>query len=384
RVMTIHQAKGLGFDVVFFPQPFNARARPMGQRDPSKPLVSYDPLTRRPRWILNPPPRALMKADEILATELRREAADLAFDELCVLYVAMTRAKRALYVITDAPRKKKTDAPRKKKEDFLAGFSSSVFLRERFAAAGVGDGRITVGGEECLCLYERGNPKWFWTLAAGSEVRGDPGKGPNLSEFGKRKSHRVRLALVRPSDEEQAVRNAAWCFAEENPKVLAFGSEIHALFRRVEWIETLEVQQVIADWLKECKTNDAEVQRDVCEQFCRAVEVPEVRGALAKPVATAELWREQAFEIILDDRLVSGVFDRVTIQRDNGGTVAFVEVLDYKSDRVEKEEDLPRLVEQYRPQLELYARALCRIFHLPSERVGKTILFTRPARVIKL
>jgi ATP-dependent helicase/nuclease subunit A len=97
-----------------------------------------------------------------------------------------------------------------------------------------------------------------------------------------------------------------------------------------------------------------------------------------------ELWREKRFEIVLGREWVTGSFDRVVLRRDVAGRLLGADILDYKSNQVEGDEALHETAEHYRPQLDLYARALSRMLGLPAKAIGRHLLFTHPARVITL
>ena len=88
RILTIHRAKGLGFDFVVLPlyEPAALTAEPDG------PLVG-------PNWILPDPGARVAKAVGGLETayRLRKDRAEQ--EALCTYYVAMTRAKRAMTIV---------------------------------------------------------------------------------------------------------------------------------------------------------------------------------------------------------------------------------------------------------------------------------------------
>ena len=88
RILTIHRAKGLGFDFVVLPlyEPDALTAEPDG------PLVG-------PNWILPDPGARVAKAVGGLeaAYRLRKDRAEQ--EALCTYYVAMTRAKRAMTIV---------------------------------------------------------------------------------------------------------------------------------------------------------------------------------------------------------------------------------------------------------------------------------------------
>ena len=93
QVMTIHKSKGLGFDVVILPEVSNDSV-PEAQR--------FD-IAETSEWILEPPPQwARSLIPELRAAEeswTRRQR----YEAFCMLYVALTRSKRGIYVLLEPP-----------------------------------------------------------------------------------------------------------------------------------------------------------------------------------------------------------------------------------------------------------------------------------------
>jgi ATP-dependent helicase/nuclease subunit A len=134
QILTIHRAKGLGFDVVLLPVFETTRMD-------AAPRESF--LTRRgndlqTEWLLHRPSTAIAEADGVLREAHRQQVNDAAYDELCVWYVALTRAKHALHVFTLPPGK--------------SGGASPVAFMHRAAAATEDTGAV---------LWESGDPDWF-------------------------------------------------------------------------------------------------------------------------------------------------------------------------------------------------------------------------------
>jgi ATP-dependent exoDNAse (exonuclease V) beta subunit len=99
QVMTVHKSKGLEFDLVFYPLLKDER---MDKRDGSEIFCADERNLgegTRP-WVMAIPGEDFCAADPVLqaAGEALRERST--FDNLCNLYVAMTRARRALVVLT--------------------------------------------------------------------------------------------------------------------------------------------------------------------------------------------------------------------------------------------------------------------------------------------
>jgi len=368
RVMTIHQSKGLGFDVVILPELMD---RSLATADVPGVLLKRDPDTQQPLWALSMPRRLFAEADPVLAAELRRSAEEASFDALCVLYVGLTRAKQGLYMVSSYPG----DASR--------SFTAASLLKAQLC----GDSKaragraLGLGGVSCTALWENGNAAWFEALPPLPRRAGEEEAFGLPAGFAARPSKRVRLSRLEPSAEEESVTLGARLFSPEGRDVLDFGTAIHELFRRVGWIEEADADAAIREWAVRSGAG-AEVKRDAVEQFRRAIEADEVRRALARPQEPADLWREKQFEVVLEgNQWVSGIFDRVVVLRDGRGAPVRAVITDYKSNRISRAAEFERAIRVYRPQLELYRRALAAILGLAESRIGLQILFTRAGRV---
>jgi len=99
QVMTVHKAKGLEFDMVFFPLASDER---MDKRDGAEIFCADDRNLGEGTlpWVLALPSERLCAADPILKAAGMALRDRTTFDNLCNLYVALTRARRALVVLT--------------------------------------------------------------------------------------------------------------------------------------------------------------------------------------------------------------------------------------------------------------------------------------------
>lgn len=368
RVMTVHQAKGLEFDLVILADLQPGRGGDITKADTE--VLAGGHVPGSPPWILTSLRKVVAESDPVLAAVLERENADSCYEELCVLYVAMTRAKRGLYIVTGEAGKTSKS------------FTPAAFLRKQLASdAAENDGSDNAGKPERE-LFRIGNPDWYKSAVLPAPEAAAPAPvWP--ADFAGRESRRRTLKRVEPSGREERERKGAWFFSAEARDVLEFGSAIHEMFQRVTWIDESDADALAAEWASGAACGPA-VRRDAVEQFKKAMSAPEVRAALARPAGRAELWREKRFDLVEGRDWITGTFDRVVIRRDGRGEVEGAEILDFKSDRVRNDADIRRAAETYRGQMTLYRVALCRMLGCPGDRIAVKLLFTRVGRVAEV
>ena len=353
NIMTIHKAKGIGRDIVIVP---DIERGLRGQVDFALPR---DPVSKEGKWALKMPRKLVVDCDETLAEVRDRRLDEAEFEEICVLYVALTRAKCANYVIVGHD----SDAS-----------SNAGILKSRLADDVEHPDWLFRDGA-VKCLYEVGDRDWHkaHSLKKGAAAR-KPRELP--AGFAKRESLRRHLYRREPSKHEGAKRSAAGLFGREDTDVRDFGLAIHQLFERVGWIEETDVEQVIREWQP---TSDfgKQVTEDVVKQFRACMANETMVGALSRPAQDADLWVERRFDVVLGDEIVSGAFDRVILLRDAAGKPEKATIIDYKSSRVETEEEVDRRAQDYVEQMTAYRQALTKILGLAPSAVSCCLLFTR-------
>jgi ATP-dependent exoDNAse (exonuclease V) beta subunit len=412
RVMTIHQAKGLGFGLVIVPFAANAK----GFEKPGDPEL----LTDDESWVLEPPcQQALAAAAGAPLAALDAARAKGNFSQLCVLYVALTRAEQALYMII----------PKAKGEPTTV--READLLRERLVAgdsAGIGPGRLEQ-------LYASGDPAWFQRPGPGDQDKDKDNDDDNDNDNDKaeelptcsavRLTYAAEVARREPSKEhaEERAFPAPWLFSLEAGNVRAFGSAIHRLFERIEWLEDADIERLIAVWRAE-SVEPATLLADVERQFRTCLANPDVQRRLARPAdplageapaepprplageapaepprplageapaepprptGAAEVWREAPFNLVLESggkrHLVSGRFDRLVLERNTAGRPVRATVFDFKSNRVDTEADMRNAAAGYAGQMADYARAAAHLLSLQPADVATVLLFTRTGQV---
>lgn len=377
RIMTIHQAKGLGFDMVILPELQHRNKMNMLKAEWTDREMLYGGKPFDPGWILRSPKAEIVANDPVLSARLREIDAMHCFDQLCMLYVAMTRARHALYMIISPAPEKEAFRPASLLKLQLAG---NVDPERREPA------EINGCPYDRLYSAESGDEKWYESLTTApvpEREEGLPGRCP--ASFIKRGSRREVLERSEPSKQDVFDRAASDFFDPETRDVLDFGSAIHELFEKVEWLDDkTDAEAIIKAWAPSGPC-DKKVYDDVCGQFRKCLAAPEVRKALARPAGGPDLWREKSFEIIMGGKWVSGVFDRVMITKDESGEPSGAEILDFKSNRyLETDAKIKSVARQYLPQMEDYRRALSVILGLPTGKISAALLFTVPAKVFRL
>jgi ATP-dependent helicase/nuclease subunit A len=319
------------------------------------------------------PRKAVAELDPILKRQIEKEDEHRCFDSLCVLYVAMTRARHGLYMVTSHVGKNaRTVAP-----------GTLVKLQLTGDPKPEHETNTDINGKAYVCLHEAGDRNWYkpWKKR---KVKLDRSSMLELpADYSKRESIRRRLEHLEPSKQDDLERNAAKLFDPEGRDVLDFGSAIHELFEKVEWAEDADVEGILAEW-EPGAAYDEDVTRHVMAQFRACLETDAVRECLARPEGNVECWREKRFDLVRGNEFVSGVFDRVTVTRDDVGKPVRAAIVDYKSSMVEDPGDIELKVRDYTPQMRDYRKALSAILGLPETKIDVVLLFTRGQQTRRL
>lgn len=363
QVMTVHASKGLEFDVVILPR-LDGTAMDMARQE--------DLLVRRNadgvQWVLETPPKVYAHLDPVLSAELEETKRRTAFESLCRLYVAMTRAKRGLYFITEIP----TKANKALKE--------SKLLRETLGR----DGEQPLFEEsQGIVEWQTGQPDWFREhsfvpMLAPPPVLLHSSLGSVLRQTQPMPRRRT------PSGEESFQIKGSVLFSEGREPGRRLGTLVHELFAEIEWSPNYDLLKKI--WMAKGLVSDAEdivetlaltMVRDVLDESA-------VIEAFMRPSPHAVLWRERAFDLVLDDEWISGTFDRVILDRDESGQYLAAWVVDFKTDNVPDETALQEKLAGYHPQIALYRQAVSRLTGLPESKVRCSLLFIRLRRLVEL
>lgn len=366
QIMTIHKAKGLTFDAVIVA---DLKPGAITQLRDLEAVKGYDDR-RELQWILTAPRKELAKAVEPLRSAYLEAEMDTALEELCALYVALTRARYANHVILPKlPSKKESTAPNR-------------LLAHQFEEAGFETRSESLGGVPVRLHYEEGDQDWISTVRSTSpesEPPDEPPTAPSALPFpGRRRFPRRQRRIPSNAADRTHWGGAAGLFVPESASATELGSAVHALFEEIEWWkeDSLEsCSQILASFPEHAE----EARRQVEASFAD----PEIRrrfeaGSYSSPV----VWRERRFEMVTpDSEWISGVFDRVVLEQNPDGSFARAHLVDFKTNRVESEEEIAAAVDHYRSQMSVYRAALTRLTGLPDTAIDAELIFTRPVQI---
>ncbi len=391
RVMTIHKSKGLEFDQVVLPELEVELARMVGQSvyvlrtQPTEPIAAVFRGTNKQVRALSP----------LLQQAYAQEEARKLQDNLCALYVAMTRARHGLLMIAK-PRNLNKGGKLTSK-----GWSNAIFasvLRQALSATV----EETAQGEEVL--FAHGDPRWFEKVEAEQNVkRVDRTSSDNAqleskkhmvtqAETWSRSSGRLRNVTAPSMLENQGRIRAGDLLRTSSEDGRRFGTLIHACLEQLEWLnegEALPGDDVFMQTAsKVIPDADQAWLRDSLARLRQMLKQPAVRQVFKRPTGNVQLWRERAFLVPDGDRLLSGKFDRVVIHEsigtDNQITRSAL-LLDFKTDVLQGgTRTLEHAIERYQPQMQAYRRALQSMLRLGENQVRVQLVFLSVGRVVEV
>lgn len=343
-IETIHKSKGLEYDVVLY----------VNEDKHSRSETAITPFQDdqgSTRWLLQPIRKEFMQADPELKQLLDQTTSQRDFGNLCALYVAMTRAKRGLYMISDLRRVHQTSP---------VHFLKQILGSESQAEFQVSNSKFQ---SSYPIIWSTGDPNWHETFKLTS-AKPIQKIAPEINAF--TPAH-PRLQLLRPSAQESRQISAARYFDLEQTAA-SFGTQVHNAFEQIEWLTELP------------QDLDETVEQTLCNCFAQS----EIRSLFTQPADQTTVWRERAFSYVEEDQFVNGVFDRVVLYRGENGAIARAEIIDFKTDRIHAEKTLEQATEHHRPQLKAYRKALARIVGIEETHIELKLLFTDVTELVTL
>ncbi len=362
QIMTIHKSKGLDFDVVILPDngaKSDRNKNIVEARNDSRLAIYKTEHNTEVQWISFLPDKDFLRFFQDFEDYQAGANARACYENCCKLYVAMTRARHALYMISDPL----PDNPEQQRfSNILEETLCDSELDEN--ALSFADS-LTAQDEENkpVLRYSTGNVFWY---LEGAETAEEPEQEASPAEKNiivRREQPRSKQLTPSQADQASAVPHRS---RFSGSAAADFGTAVHEAFSEFSFYETPEQAE---EFLQ-----THEILRPY---FAHAA----ITDALRKPdAAEVILRREQPFQAALPGgETIAGCFDRIVLKLAEDGSVISAEIFDFKTDRTNDPEVLR---ERHQAQLTLYRTALSVLCSIPEEAITCRILALTPGLVL--
>ena len=388
RVMTVHKAKGLEFDVVVHPIPLTTQGWAgmtpnvvVGRDSPTAPIkIATRYSNKHERKLLPAEFQAIFDDDRERNV---REA-------MCVMYVAMTRAVYATHIVVSYGAKPEHQS------------AAGILLATLCPEADRAEGR----------LYSDGDPTWHQRATRKLESSDQFGLGefylPAEAELEdgnitcELRSMRG-VARTSPSQLEggQKIQLNSIFKSEAESEAMKRGSLIHGCFEKIKWLDQMiPGEPELIEHLKTIDATRSDYQA-IVREFYEMLDQENLKNLLSRDsyqemylmhfptdseiileANRMEVETERRFAVSIDDEIWQGTVDRLVLVFEGDRLVA-ADVIDFKTDRVASDEIQAR-VEHYRPQLAAYRAAVSSFTDLPLEKVSTRLVFVQSGQLVNL
>ncbi len=358
RVMTIHQSKGLEFDAVILPTLENKLTRTPDL------AVQRSIETQLPANVFA---YRSQQIQTLLADPYRSACQETLFEQaqeaMCVLYVALTRAAHALYLIGPSATKPSKEPP----------VSIAALIQ------------LAISGEynqtPDTIIYSAGSPDWYRAMADKQKHVDDrPYFEPQLGRTNIVANSSYTTAS--PSSMEGGeLFHASALFRPSNTNALNFGTLVHLAFEQVEWWSSSSASEILSA-LNSKRVDFPDTMstllNSIDEAHCVATTLSQnFYECLPNFEQTQELrvFNELPVTAVIGGQLIRGYIDRIVLGFLNGSVVS-ADIIDFKTDNLGKQnEELSAKVKHYEPQLMAYRETISQMFKIPMESVSARLLF---------
>lgn len=350
RILSIHRSKGLTLDRVIIPLPEGVKEGITNPGNRGHLFVDGG------KWVL-PYVSADLASLNLETARAKKARSDEKFlSSIRMYYVALTRARKAMYVIEPKPTKNADESKATKNagELFFRDVINSAFEKD-FKRRIMDDGREIV--------FEQGVEPGFE-----DERKSDAAEHDHRGETcaWHHEEPAVSIERVSPSSAGHAGpafsrRSASELFSQNTGAAAKKGVEIHEQYATIEWIDPVSPMDECEQKIVASGWQEAFVQKD--GMTC---------------------WRERSYELLLGNVWETGQFDRVVFS--GSGDTRRAVIYDFKTNvkrEGESEETFEnRLRKTYEGQMATYVASLAKLTGIPQDRIEAKLLASATMSVI--
>ena len=366
QIMTIHQAKGLEFDIVILPELEAELASTRTLKVVYERNGDAGPISKIARHVS----KDMWSMFDDLRPMFEQHIGRLAHESLCLLYVAVTRAREGLFMLIDPPGESSRTAP--------ARISSLVLHALHDGPA-----------DPDSVVFEWGDPQWLAPHAPVTAAPVDP-SAPHLETpqapltFAPTQGPLLRSTGAMASD--LAGRTVGQVLVLNDGPTSAWGGAVRALFAEVTWLEDFseDKRALLAAVQKAAPNRDEEYAQTVVLEFLRMLAAPTVRRALSRgsaPASALQVERQVPFARLEGGALQTGEVPRVVLELDpdlsegTEGHVRRATVLGFCLDNVDTQELAAERALSYREPMSAWRAATAEQWGLERDQVAGVLLF---------
>mgnify|MGYP003592508795 CR=1 FL=1 len=302
QVMTIHQAKGLEFDIVILPELEGELASTRTLKVVYERDGDAGPISRIARHVS----KDMWSMFDDLRPMFEQHIGRLAHESLCLLYVAVTRAREALFMLVDPPAENSRSAP--------ARMASLVLHALRPADS--------APAEPDQVVFEWGDPQWLAPHPPVAPAAVDP-SDPHLEAplaplaFAPTQGPLLRSASTLASD--LTGRTVGDVLVLSDGPTSAWAAALRALFAEVAWLEEFRGdRKALRAAVQAVVPNRDEAWAGArVDEFLQLLDAPDLRRALSRggaPAGALRVERQVPFARLEGGALQTGEVPRVVLE----------------------------------------------------------------------
>lgn len=373
HILNVHQSKGLEYDAVILPELHINLIGPAPKYVFSRSGTEISQIIKycdqKTRDLL---PQHFQGIHDAYEAERITEL-------MCMLYVAMTRAKHGLYMIIP---------PISNPENANKRYHSIIHH------AICGEYHPT----DAELLWSDGDLDWaekVKSVDTSESKHLDLPDGLNVTIT----ERKVSSFLSASQLEGGELTDISSLFAPPNTGGMAFGDLVHELFEQVDWMDDapsidprLSQTELAHENIQAAVTL---VERQLAtpppSPFYRSFYTSEylstnaqISAAIASAQNTSLDVQHESPILVRNGEVVStGYIDRLVLIISDGKVLA-ADILDYKTDSIEGKDQLRQKADHYAPQLQQYMKAISRMYRLPPAMVTSRLIFLNTNQIVEI